>query len=139
MRQSCFEVIASGIDTLKANMERLLQEEVIRLIDKKTNTEIQTSEAQLTPAMKLRVKKQLVQRMKQQYDEADRTELENYCHDFRAQTEQTVDNLIEDYSHFYSVFREQRLCQLMDSEWTEKCVNQAFQLIQKYYNAEICD
>ena len=77
--------------------------------------------------------------MKQQYDEADRTELENYCHDFRAQIEQTVDDLIEDYSHFYSIFREQRVCQLIDSEWTTKCVSQAFQIIQKYYTGEICD
>ena len=27
----------------------------------------------------------------------------------------------------------------MDSEWTTKCVDQAFQIIQKYYTAEICD
>lgn len=40
MRQNCFEVIANGITALKANMERLLQEEVVQLIDKKTNTEI---------------------------------------------------------------------------------------------------
>ena len=126
MRKNCFDAIADGITALKTSMERLLQEEVVKLIDKKTNTEIQTSEAQLTPAARLRVKKQLIQRMKQQYDEADRTELENYCHDFRAQIEQTVDDLIEDYSHFYSIFREQRVCQLIDSEWTTKCVSQAF-------------